>query len=77
MLRAGKTNPSRRTGGSPLVPLVPGYQKHKQQIDNQLLILRKHIVGHLGHVTLTMNINFCFSISRILHIRFGFDWSSG
>ena len=33
--------------------------------------------GHLGHVTLTIYINFCSSIPRILHIKFGFDWSSG
>ena len=33
--------------------------------------------GHLGHGTLTIYINFCSSILRILHIKFGFDWSSG
>ena len=33
--------------------------------------------GHLGHVTLTVYINFCSSILRILHIKFGFDWSGG
>ena len=32
--------------------------------------------GHLGHVTLTIYINLCSSISRIQHIKFGFDWSS-
>ena len=32
MLMAGKTNRSRRTGVSPLVSLVPGYQKtHKKE----------------------------------------------
>ena len=33
--------------------------------------------GHLDHVTLTVYMNFCSSIPRILHIKFGFDWSSG
>ena len=33
--------------------------------------------GHLGHVTWTIYINFCSSILRILHMKFGFDWSSG
>ena len=33
--------------------------------------------GHLGHVTFTIYINFCSFIPRILHIKFGFDWSSG
>ena len=33
--------------------------------------------GHLGHVTLTIYINFCSPIPRIPHIKFGFDWSSG
>ena len=33
--------------------------------------------GHFGHVTLTIYINFCSSIPRILHVKFGFDWSSG
>ena len=32
--------------------------------------------GHLGYVTLTINTNFHFPIPRILHIKFGFDWSS-
>ena len=31
MLRAGKTNPSRRTGGSPLEHLVPGHKKKKKK----------------------------------------------
>ena len=51
-----------------------------------LLVLEKKIVkdfaiyshgGHLGHVTLTININLCSSNPKILHIKFGFDWSSG
>ena len=33
--------------------------------------------GHLVHVTLTININFYSPITRILHIKFGFDWLSG
>ena len=33
--------------------------------------------GHLGHVTLTIYINFHSPILRILHIKFGFDWLSG
>ena len=33
--------------------------------------------GHLGHVTLTIYMNFHSPIARILHIKFGFDWSSG
>ena len=32
--------------------------------------------GHLGHVTLTIYINFHSPILRILHIKFGFDWLS-
>ena len=33
--------------------------------------------SHLGHVTLTIYINFHSFILRILHIKFGFDWQSG
>ena len=33
--------------------------------------------GHLGHVTWTIYINFCSPFPRRLHIKFGFDWSSG
>ena len=32
--------------------------------------------GHLGHVTLTIYINFHFLFLRMLHIKFGFDWPS-
>ena len=32
--------------------------------------------GHLGHVTLTIYINFHFLLLRMLHIKFGFDWLS-
>ena len=32
--------------------------------------------GHLGHVTLTIYINFHFLFLRMLHIEFGFDWLS-
>ena len=30
--------------------------------------------GHLGHVTLTIYINFLSSFPRRLHIKFGLDW---
>ena len=33
--------------------------------------------GHLGHVTWTIYINFRSPFPRRLHIKFGFDWSSG
>ena len=33
--------------------------------------------GLLGHVILTIYINLSSPIPRILHIQFGFDWSSG
>ena len=33
--------------------------------------------GHLGHVTLTIYINFLSPIPSILHMKYGFDWSSG
>ena len=33
--------------------------------------------GHLGHVTLTIYINFHSPFPRRLHIKFGFDWPSG
>ena len=33
--------------------------------------------GHLGHVTLSIYINFLSSLLRMLHIKFGFDWPSG
>ena len=33
--------------------------------------------GHLGHVTLAIYINFRSFIPLILHIKYGFDWSSG
>ena len=32
--------------------------------------------GHLGHVTLTIFINFHFLFLRMLHKKFGFDWPS-
>ena len=32
--------------------------------------------GHLGHVTLTIYINFHFLFLRMLHIKIGFDWLS-
>ena len=32
--------------------------------------------GHLGHVTLTISINFHFLFLKMLHIKFGFDWLS-
>ena len=33
--------------------------------------------GHLGHVTWTIYTNFNFHFLRILHMKFGFDWSIG
>ena len=33
--------------------------------------------GHLGHVTGTIYANFGSPFPRTLHIKFGFDWSSG
>ena len=33
--------------------------------------------GHLDHVTLTIHINFHSPFLRMLHTKFGFDWSSG
>ena len=33
--------------------------------------------SHLGHVTLTIYINFYSLFLRMLHIKFGFDWPSG
>ena len=33
--------------------------------------------GHHGHVTRTIYINFRSPFPRRLHIKFGFDWSSG
>ena len=33
--------------------------------------------SHLGHVTLTIYINFLSTFPRILHMKFGFDWLSG
>ena len=32
---------------------------------------------HLGHVTLTIYINFHSPFPRMLHMKFGFDWHSG
>ena len=32
--------------------------------------------GHLGHVTLTIYINFHFLFLRMFHIKFDFDWLS-
>ena len=32
--------------------------------------------GHLGHLSLTIYINFHSPIPMILHIKFGFDWSA-
>ena len=33
--------------------------------------------GHLGHVTLTIYINFHSPFLKMLHTKFGFDWPSG
>ena len=33
--------------------------------------------GHLGDVTWTIYINFRSPLPRRLHIKYGFDWSSG
>ena len=33
--------------------------------------------GHLGHVTWTIYINFCFPFPMRLHIKFCFGWQSG
>ena len=33
--------------------------------------------GHLGHVALTIYINFLSPFPRMLHMKFGFDWPSG
>ena len=33
--------------------------------------------GHLGHVTLTIYINFHSPFPRMHHMKFGFDWPSG
>ena len=35
------------------------------------------MANHLGHVTWTIDINFCSPFPRRLHIKFGFDWPSG
>ena len=32
--------------------------------------------GHLGHVTLTIYINFRSPVPRRLHMKFGLDWPS-
>ena len=48
-----------------------------------LLVLEEKIFaiysngGHLGHVTLTIYINFNSLIPRIMHIKFAFDRSNG
>ena len=48
-----------------------------------LLVLKEKIFtiiehgGHLGHVTFTIYISFLSYFLRRLHIKFGFDWSSG
>ena len=33
-----------------------------------------HFMGHLGHVTWTIYINFHSIFLRQIHIKFGFDW---
>ena len=33
--------------------------------------------GHVGHVTLTIYINFLSPFPRMLHMKFGFDWPCG
>ena len=30
--------------------------------------------GHLGHVTLTINIKFCSHVLWMINMKFGFDW---
>ena len=57
-----KKNPTDR-----LIPEIQGRERGNKNISN---------VG-LGHVTLTIYINFLSPFPRMLHMKFGFDWPCG
>ena len=56
------------------------FQNHRPSDSEEEDLKKKNGIyshgGHLGHVTLTIYINFHFLFLRMLHIKFGFDWLS-
>ena len=59
---------------------------HTSFVEIGLLVLEKTILkgfaiyshgGHLDHVTWTIYTNFTYHFLRMLHMKFGFDWTSG
>ena len=54
------------------------FQNHRPSGSEEDLKKKKNAIyrhgGHLGHMTLTIYINFHFLFLRMLHIKFGFDW---
>ena len=64
----------------PYLMLHAKFQNHRPSGSEEEDFLKKIAIyshgGHLGHVTLTIYINFHFLFIRMLHIKFGFDWLS-
>ena len=56
------------------------FQNHRPSGSEEEIFKKKFAIyshgGHLGHVTLTIYINFHFLFLRMFHIKFGFDWLS-
>ena len=54
------------------------FQNHRPSVSEEEDFLKIFAIyshgGHLGHMTLTIYINFHFLFLRMLHIKFGFDW---
>ena len=56
------------------------FQNHRPPSSEEEDVLKIFAIyshgGHLGHVTLTIYINFHFLFLKMLHIKIGFDWLS-
>ena len=56
------------------------FQNHRPSGSEEEIFLNVFAIyshgGNLGHVTLTIYINFHFLFLRMHHIKFGFDWLS-
>ena len=57
------------------------FHNHRSSGSEELRFIKVFAIyghgGHLGHVTLTIYINFHSPFLMMLHIKFGFDWPSG
>ena len=52
------------------------FQNHRPSDFLKVFAIYSH-GGHLGHVTMTIYINFHSSFIRMLHMTYGFDWPTG